>query len=54
MHEVFAPWHGSVYFYLCMEKRSIWEEVFGFSYTTNEEFEEDLGRQAMTKIKETF
>ncbi len=47
MHDVFSPWHDSVYFYLCMEKRLIWEKVFGFAYENNEAFEEDFGRKTM-------
>jgi spore photoproduct lyase len=47
MHDVFSLWHDSVYFYLCMEKRLIWEKVFGFAYENNEAFEEDFGRKTM-------
>ena len=35
-------WHEEVFFYLCMEKASIWEAVFGRSYATNEAFEQDF------------
>ncbi len=39
MHDVMRNWHDRVYFYLCMEKRNIWQEVLGFAYESNEEFE---------------
>lgn len=36
------PWHGGVFFYLCMEPTHIWERTFGHAYATNEAFEEDF------------
>ncbi|MBU0651088.1 hypothetical protein KKC59_04165 [bacterium] len=42
MYEAFKDWHEKVFFYLCMEKREIWECVFGWCYENNEEFEGDL------------
>ena len=36
------PWHGEVFFYLCMENSSIWAQVFGQAYPTNQEFETDF------------
>jgi hypothetical protein len=36
--------------YLCMEKREIWEAVFGRLYESNEDFEQDFGRATMGKI----
>ncbi|MEK7730192.1 MAG: spore photoproduct lyase family protein [candidate division KSB1 bacterium] len=50
MHEAFAPWRERVFMYLCMEKAAIWEKTFGYAYRSNEEFEEDFGRQTMRKI----
>jgi spore photoproduct lyase len=38
-YEAFAPWHGSVFFYLCMEDPVLWKPVFGYEYRSNEEFE---------------
>jgi spore photoproduct lyase len=33
------PWHSDVFFYLCMETASMWEETLGFAFPTNREFE---------------
>jgi spore photoproduct lyase len=49
-YETFAPWHGKVFMYLCMEKASIWENTFGYVYGSNEEFEKDFGRKTMSKL----
>ncbi len=50
MREVFAPWMGDVYLYLCMEKTAIWRRVFGFVYPSNDAFEEDFGRRTMSRL----
>lgn len=50
MHQAFAPWHGHVFFYLCMEKAAIWEQTFGFAYPDNETFERHFLEQAFAKI----
>lgn len=39
MYEQFRSWHGRIYFYLCMEEKSLWKKVFGFEYKNNSEFE---------------
>ena len=49
MYEVFKPWHEKVFFYLCMEKASIWEQTLGYVYTSNTEFEQEFGIQTMKK-----
>ncbi len=41
-YRAFSPWHGKVFFYLCMEDPSLWQPVFGRAYGDNEEFEEDM------------
>ena len=41
-YRAFSPWHGKVFFYLCMEDPSLWNTVFGREYTGNEAFEEDM------------
>ncbi|MFA6599947.1 MAG: spore photoproduct lyase family protein [Candidatus Omnitrophota bacterium] len=51
MREALRPWEGSVYFYLCMEHASIWDELFGWHYETNDLFEADFGAKVMAKIK---
>ena len=35
-------WKKSVFFYLCMEDGRLWNDVFGFEYSTNEEFEDAM------------
>ena len=50
MYESFRKWQNEVFFYLCMEKSSIWQESFGYVYPSNEAFEQDLGHQTMKKI----
>ena len=46
----FSSWHDSVFFYLCMEERSIWESVFGQAYIDNSEFEDALFRSVSSKM----
>ena len=37
-----APWHGRVFFYLCMESARFWHSTFGRVYANNDEFEKDF------------
>ena len=46
----FKSWHGKVYFYLCMEDEKLWNEVFGFEYASNNQFEEIMKQNYMQKI----
>ena len=46
----FSSWHDRVFFYLCMEERSVWESVFGQSYIDNTEFENALFRSVSSKM----
>jgi len=50
----FQPWHDTVFFYLCMEERKLWESVFGFCYNNNEEFEQDLFNHVSHKLNPNF
>ena len=50
MIDAFKPWKESVFFYLCMEKASIWEASLKYVYKSNDDFERDYGRQTMKKI----
>lgn len=50
MHAAFKNWHGKTFFYLCMEKEKIWLDTFGFSYLTNELFEENFLASCFAKI----
>ncbi len=44
------PWHGQVYFYMCMEEKSLWKEVFNHEYENNDEMERDMKRSYFKKI----
>jgi spore photoproduct lyase len=46
-----SPWHDEVYFYMCMEDHSLWRDVFGYEYPTNESFEMDMKLHYLKKIK---
>jgi len=46
-----TEWTKAVYFYMCMEDKSLWQDVFGRAYTSNEEFETDMKAHYMSKIK---
>ena len=41
-YESFKPWHKDVFFYLCMEEHEMWDESFGYNYSTNNDFEKAL------------
>jgi len=38
-YESFKPWHKDIFFYLCMEEHGMWDEAFGYNYSTNNNFE---------------
>ncbi len=46
-----APWHGQVFFYLCMESPRLWQPVFGYDYASNQAFEEAMKRSYLDKIE---
>lgn len=50
-YESLKPWHNRVYFYMCMEDKSLWRDVFGYEYPTNESFELDMKYNYLSKIK---
>ena len=50
VYEAFKPWHSKVFFYLCMEIREFWNDLFGYSFKNNEEFEEKLLEEISKKI----
>jgi spore photoproduct lyase len=50
LYEAFKPWHGKVFFYLCMEPAFLWPKVFGFQYRDNLEFEEKMKSSYYSKI----
>ena len=47
----FKPWHKKVFFYFCMEDRKLWEMVMGWSYDSNDEFEDALFASVAGKMK---
>ncbi len=49
-YDSFKPWHKEVYFYMCMEDHSLWKEVFGYEYETNDEMEHMMKTSYMDKI----
>jgi len=51
-YESFKPWHKDVYFYLCMEDESLWKEVFGYEYSSNNQMEEFMKNSYLTKINQ--
>ncbi len=46
-----SPWHGQVFFYLCMENQRLWKPVFGFEYSSNDEFEQAMKAAYLEKIR---
>ena len=51
LYNSFSPWHNKVFFFMCMEDKKLWKEVFNREYNTNEEFEEDMINSYFTKIE---
>lgn len=46
-----SKWKNDVFFYLCMEDQSLWKPLFGRSYSSNEEFEQDMISSYFKKVK---
>jgi spore photoproduct lyase len=51
MNNNFSSWNGKVFFYLCMEKKLFWDEVFGFHYPKNQDFADAFEKSISTKIR---
>ena len=49
-YKSFKPWHKDVYFYLCMEDQSLWKEVFGYEYLSNNQMEDMMKMSYKNKI----
>ena len=49
-YDSFKSWHGKVYFYLCMEDHSLWKDVFGYEYSSNNQMEDMMNMSYMDKI----
>ncbi len=52
-YNALKPWHKDVFFYLCMENHTLWKDVFGYEYPTNESFEMDMKLHYISKIKQS-
>lgn len=50
-YERFKPWHEHVFFYLCMEEKSLWRECLGYEYESNDEFESAMKSAYLDKIR---
>ncbi|MEA2051170.1 MAG: hypothetical protein U9O56_10650 [Campylobacterota bacterium] len=50
LYKSFKPWHGKVYFYMCMEAHSLWKDVFGYEYSSNNQMEDMMKMSYMDKI----
>ncbi|MFC1664876.1 radical SAM protein [Pseudomonadota bacterium] len=49
-YRAFQPWHGEVFFYLCMEEPKFWRKTFGSVYASNEDFEQDFYGKVWPKL----
>ncbi|MGM0443136.1 MAG: radical SAM protein [Fibrobacterota bacterium] len=47
-----AAWKENVFFYMCMEDKTLWKDVFGFEYGDNNEFEEAMTKQYKAKTEQ--
>ncbi len=51
LYECFEDsWKRDVFFYLCMENAELWEQVFGYKYISNDEFEAAMKAAYIGKI----
>ena len=50
LYNCFKPWHGRVFFYLCMEPASLWRPVFGYEYADNDQFEAAMKKKYYSVI----
>jgi len=50
-YNALSPWHEKVFFYLCMEDKGLWNEVFGFEYVSNEALERAMKKAYREKIQ---
>lgn len=50
-YAAFKQWHGSVFFYLCMEDPSLWPVAFQWEYPSNCSLEEAMKMAILKKIR---
>ncbi len=56
-YDSFKAWQNDenkVFFYLCMEEHNIWQESFGYQYSTNNDFEKDMLSSYTKKLNMEF
>jgi spore photoproduct lyase len=51
VYQGLRPWHNKVYFYLCMEDKSLWMDVFEREYLSNDLFEQDMIKSYFDKVQ---
>ena len=51
LYNSFKQWHNKVFFYMCMEDKNLWKDVFNKEYTSNDQFEMDMVNSYFTKIE---
>ncbi len=51
LYNSFSLWHTKVFFFMCMEDKKLWKDVFNREYQTNEQFEDDMINSYFTKIE---
>ncbi|MDR2342273.1 MAG: hypothetical protein LBD84_04465 [Campylobacteraceae bacterium] len=51
LYRAFKAWHKDIFFYLCMEDKSLWQKVFGYEFESNEVFEKAMKEAYMNKIR---
>ncbi|OFZ22134.1 MAG: hypothetical protein A2202_05100 [Bdellovibrionales bacterium RIFOXYA1_FULL_36_14] len=54
LYDEFISWHSKVFFYMCMEEKDLWREVFNYEYKSNADFEKNMIESYQTKIKRRF
>ena len=54
LYDEFISWHSQVFFYMCMEEKDLWRDVFGYEYESNADFEKNMIESYQTKIKKRF
>lgn len=52
LYNCFKPWHNKIFFYMCMEDKRLWMDVFNREYDCNAHFEEDMINSYFTKIED--
>ena len=50
----FGSWRSQVFFYMCMEEKDLWQDVFNYEYASNADFEKQMIESYRTKIKRRF